>query len=268
LKAWLAPAKINLFLHVVGQYDDGYHELQSIFQLLDWCDELEFECSSDGSIRRLTKIDGIAERDDIVIRTANLLRQRFPGPAGVAVRCHKRVPVGAGLGGGSSDAATTLRALNELWELGLRLDQLAEIGLELGADVPIFVYGKNAWVEGRGEVLSEISIPEQLYLVVYPACVVSTKKVFTAFQGPPYRKKLPIEPLDALAQGNDLEAITCRLYPAVRQALDLLRNWGAPHMSGSGSALFMHIESVQAGETILSELPEAWTGRVCVGRGS
>ncbi len=266
--SWLAPAKINLFLHVVGRYGDGYHELQTVFQLLDWCDELELKCTNDGSIFRETALPGIAEQSDITIRTARLLRQKYPGSEGVVIHCRKNLPIGAGLGGGSSDAATTLLALNELWELSLDRLQLAEIGALIGADVPVFVHGKNAWAQGRGEELSEISIPEQLYIVVFPACQVSTRRVFEAFHGTAYREKLALSSVAMLPLSNDLEAVTCRLYPQVRLALEWLQNWGTPRMTGSGSAVFMPIENHQLGRSILAELPSAWTGRVCVGRGS
>lgn len=264
----LAPAKINLFLHVVGQFEDGYHELQTVFQLLDWCDELEFETTRDGSINRAVPLPGIAEQSDITIRTARHLRRKFPGPQGVVIRCRKHLPVGAGLGGGSSNAATTLLALNELWELGLDLAQLAEIGVQIGADVPVFVYGKNAWAQGRGEVLSDISIPEQLFVIVYPACQVSTKRVFEAFRGQGYREKCSLESIEALPGSNDLEATTCRLYPEVHRAVEWMRDWGKPRMTGTGSAVFMPIENHQVGEKIMAKLPSAWTGRICLGRGS
>ena len=265
---WRAPAKINLFLHVVGRYADGYHELQTAFQLLDWCDELEFQCTKDGVIRRVTPNEKVAQLDDIVIRSARLLRQRCPGAEGVSIAYHKHVPIGAGLGGGSSDAATTLLALNELWGLNLERAQLAAIGVEIGADVPVFVYGKNAWAQGRGEVLSDISIPERLYLVVYPACAVSTKRVFEAFDGTAYREKLTIETMDTLRFGNDLEAVTCQLYPQVRQAIERLRNWGEARMTGSGSAVYLTVESRTVGEKIRAQLPADWTTRVCIGQGS
>ncbi len=265
--SWSAPAKINLFLHVVGQFDDGYHELQTVYQLLDWCDELEFECTCDGSISRSTKIKNISEANDVTIRAARLLRMRFPGPQGVRIKCNKQLPVGAGLGGGSSCAAATLCALNELWQLGLKQKDLATIGLEIGADVPVFIYGKNAWAEGRGEQLTDISIPQQLYLLVYPACSVSTARVFRTFsQTPRYRPKLSIGEFGNRKLNNDLEAIACQLYPEVGILLEWLKNWGEPRMSGSGSSSFLPIDSRKAGEDILAELPAAWTGRICVGR--
>ncbi len=264
----LAPAKINLFLHVTGRFDDGYHELQTAYHLIDWCDEIEFELTSDGSIGRGRDIEGVEEANDITVLAARKLRSRFPGSEGVMIRCNKHIPIGAGLGGGSSDGATTLLALNELWELGAELGQLAEIGLELGADVPVFIFGKNAWAEGRGEILSGVSVNEQLYLVVYPGFSVSTARVFEAFHGVPYTEKIDNEQFSTGDTVNDLEAITCTLYPEVRTLIDFLKQWGLTRMTGSGSAAFMPIQSREFGESIIAELPAAWIGRVCLGQAS
>ena len=264
----LAPAKINLFLHVTGRYDDGYHELQTVYQLIDWCDEIEFELTSDRSIARGRPIEGVEEANDITVLAARKLKFHFPGSEGVIIHCKKNIPIGAGLGGGSSDAATTLLALNELWELGAELSQLAEIGLEIGADVPVFVFGKNAWAEGRGEILSDVSVNEQLYLVVYPGFSVSTARIFEAFHGAPYTEKIANEPFRTGDVVNDLEAITCALYPEVRKLIDFLKKWGLTRMTGSGSAAFIPIQSREFGESIIAELPAAWIGRVCLGQSS
>ncbi len=264
----LAPAKINLFLHVTGQFDDGYHELQTAYHLIDWCDEIEFELTRDGSIARGRTIEGVEEANDITILAARKLRSRFPGSEGVMIRCKKQIPIGAGLGGGSSDAATTLLALNELWELGAELSQLAEIGLEIGADVPVFIFGKNAWAEGRGEILSGVSVNKQLYLVVYPGFSVSTARVFEAFHGTPFTEQVANEPFFTDDMVNDLEAITCTLYPEVGALIDFLKQWGLTRMTGSGSAAFMPIQSREVGESIIAELPAAWIGRVCLGQSS
>lgn len=264
----LAPAKINLFLHVTGRFDDGYHELQTAYQLIDWCDEIEFELTRDGSIARGRAIEGVEEANDITVLAARKLRSRFPGSEGVIIRCRKQIPIGAGLGGGSSDAAATLLALNELWELGAELSQLAEIGLELGADVPVFVFGKNAWAEGRGEILSGVSVSKQLYLVVYPGFSVSTARVFEVFHGTPYTEKIANVPLSTGDLANDLEAITCTLYPEVLTLIDFLQQWGLTRMTGSGSAVFLPIQNRESGESIIAELPAAWIGRVCLGQSS
>ncbi len=265
---WKAPAKINLFLHVVGQYEDGYHELQTAYQMLDWHDELEFESTRDGRIRRRRPIQGIAESEDITIRTAHCLRRLFPGAEGVIIRCQKKLPIGAGLGGGSSDAAATLLALNELWNLRVNEERLAEVGALIGADVPVFVHGRNAWAEGRGEVLSNLSIPERMYLVVYPNRLASTERVFREFRGTPFRERIPKEAFDGQLLGNDLEAVTCRLYPEVRTLIEHLKQWGKPRMTGSGSAVYLPIESRAMGESIRLELPAECLSRVCVGQAS
>ena len=264
----LAPAKINLFLHVTGRFDDGYHELQTAYHLIDWCDEIEFELTSDGTISRGRAIEGVEEANDITVIAARKLRSRFPGSQGVIIRCKKHIPIGAGLGGGSSDAATTLLALNELWDLETELNQLAEIGLELGADVPVFIFGKNAWAEGKGEILSSVSISKQLYLVVFPGFSVSTARIFEAFHGTSYTEKIAYEPFFTGNMVNDLEEITCTLYPEVRTLIDFLKNWGLTRMTGSGSAAFIPIQSRELGESIIAELPTTWVGRVCLGQSS
>lgn len=268
MSVWRAPAKINLFLHVTGRFEDGYHELQTVYQLLDWYDELAFKCIEDGSIRRCTLIEGISEADDLTIRAAKLLRSRFPGTEGVEISNNKNLPTGAGLGGGSSDAATTLVALNEMWSLGLELEQLAELGAEIGSDVPVFVYGKNAWAEGRGEVLAPISIPEQLYLVVMPNVAISTARVFGAFRSKEYRAKISVEEFRTGVFGNDLEETAIRLYPQVGELIKWLSQWGAPRMSGSGSSVFIPIENREYGTNVLERLPHNWAGRVCIGNPS
>ncbi len=268
MSRWQACAKINLFLHVVKRLDCGYHELQTVYQLIDWCDELEFNGTSDGSIVRVVPIEGIAESDDLTVRAARLLRDRFPGPRGVNISVRKHVPVGAGLGGGSSCAATTLIALNSLWNLDLDVDTLAAIGAQIGADVPVFVRGRNAWAEGLGEILSDISLNEQLYLVVYPGVAVSTARVFREFNASGCRTKVSAEDFSLGALGNDLEAVTCRLYPEVQALIDWLRPHGAARMTGSGSSVFMSLESRQSGEALLARLPQGWVGRIALGQGS
>ena len=252
----------------MGRFDDGYHDLQTVYQLLDWCDELEFECTVDGSIRRRTSIKSVSEPDDLTVRAARLLRSRFPGTQGVEIRIRKNLPIGAGLGGGSSDAATTLIALNEIWNLGLKIEQLMELGAEIGADVPVFIFGENAWAEGRGDRLSKISIPEQLYLVVLPNVAVSTERVFREMRPENYRQIISVDEFHAGGLGNDLENPARQLYPRVGELLEWMSQWGVPRMSGSGSSAFITIESRGVGEDILGRLPPNWVGRVCVGNSS
>ncbi len=268
MSVWRAPAKINLFLHVVGRFDDGYHDLQTVYQLLDWCDELEFECTVDGSIRRRTSIKSVSEPDDLTVRAARLLRSRFPGTQGVEIRIRKNLPIGAGLGGGSSDAATTLIALNEIWDLGLKIEQLMDLGAEIGADVPVFIFGENAWAEGRGDRLSKISIPEQLYLVVFPNVAVSTKLVFRELRPEKFRERVSVDEFHAGGLGNDLENPARHLYPQLGDLIEWLSQWGVPRMSGSGSSAFIPIESRGIGKDILGRLPPNWVGRMCIGKPS
>lgn len=268
MSVWRAPAKINLFLHVVGRFDDGYHELQTVYQLLDWCDEIEFDRTADDSIRRSASIEGVSESDDLTVHAARLLRSRYPGTPGVEISLRKRLPIGAGLGGGSSDAATTLLALNDIWSLGLSIQQLRELGAEIGADVPVFVNGENAWAEGRGDLLSQISIAEQLYLVVLPDVAVSTKRVFEELTPRDYRPRITVEDFRAGGLGNSLENATIRLYPQVGKLIEWLSQWGGPRMSGSGSSVFVPIENREFGEEVLQRLPSRWTGRVCFGKSS
>ncbi len=265
---WRAPGKINLFLHVVGRLNDGYHELQTAYQLLDWYDELEFELTTDGRIHRGGPIPEVAEADDITLRAARRLRDLRPGTEGTIIHCHKNLPVGAGLGGGSSDAATTLLALNEMWNLAMDVSELVDLGATIGADVPVFIRRRNALAEGRGERLVDFSISEQLYLVVYPGCLASTEQVFRAFIDTPFRERITIEKFYEYELYNDLEATTCRLYPEVRALIDWLKSWGTPRMTGAGSAVYLPIENREIGTTIQRQLPTRWISRVCVGQGS
>jgi 4-diphosphocytidyl-2-C-methyl-D-erythritol kinase len=176
--AWPAPAKLNLFLHVLGRRPDGYHRLQTVFRLIDLCDELEIEVQRGSDIRRPAGPAGVPEQEDLAVRAAHLLRQRAGVRGGATIRVRKRIPTAAGLGGGSSDAATVLVALNRLWRLDWPEDRLAALGLELGADVPVFVLGRSAWAEGVGEALAPVSLPPAWYLVIEPGCKVSTAAVF------------------------------------------------------------------------------------------
>ena len=268
MTTWLAPAKLNLFLHVVNRFDDGYHELQTVYQLIDWNDELRFDITSDGHIRRISSIEKIPETEDLTVRAALALRNQNPGTQGVNIHLKKNIPIGGGLGGGSSNAATTLTALNELWNLNLSIEKLAEIGITLGADIPVFLNGKNAWAEGRGEILSDIEIPQRLYLVVAPPVEVSTKIVFQNCQFASFRPKITIEDFFKETTGNDLEETACEFYPEVKSLLQWLRSLGPARMTGSGGAVFLQIQSVQQGEEILAKLPPTCRGRICTGEGA
>ncbi|MGH8456893.1 MAG: 4-(cytidine 5'-diphospho)-2-C-methyl-D-erythritol kinase [Stenotrophobium sp.] len=265
---WFAPAKLNLFLHITGRRADGYHELQTVFQLLDHGDRLYFTPRGDGVIRRTAGPAAIAETEDIVIQAATALKTASGCGLGADIRVEKIIPVGGGLGGGSSDAATTLIALNRLWNLGFAPDELASIGLKLGADVPVFVRGHSAWAEGVGEKLRPITLPEVWYLVVTPAVHVSTKEIFSA---PELKRDSPrITPEDFLAGAgrNDCEAVTCARYPEVKRALDWLRRLdtgGPARMSGTGASVFASFAGREQAEAAKSRLPQEW--RAFVARG-
>ena len=248
-----APAKLNLFLHVVGRRSDGYHELQTFFQLLDYCDSLRFSLRTDGVISRRGGA-GLPERD-MTVRAAQAL-QAFAGvSAGVDIELEKRIPVGAGLGGGSSDAATVLLALNKLWGVNAETLELAELGLTLGADVPVFIRGSSAWAEGVGEKLISASVPPALYCVLVPPVSVSTAAVFA---DPELTRNTPRIRIPTLFTGdlrNDLETVTCRLYSPVAESLSWLGEYGNARMTGSGSGLFVAVPDRASGEAILAKAP-------------
>ena len=248
-----APAKLNLFLHVVGRRSDGYHELQTFFQLLDYCDSLRFSLRTDGVISRRGGA-GLPERD-MTVRAAQAL-QAFAGvSAGVDIELEKRIPVGAGLGGGSSDAATVLLALNKLWGVNAETLELAELGLTLGADVPVFIRGSSAWAEGVGEKLISASVPSALYCVLVPPVSVSTA---TVFADPELTRNTPRIRIPTLFTGdlrNDLETVTCKLYSPVAESLSWLGEYGNARMTGSGSGLFVAVPDRASGEAILAKAP-------------
>ena len=240
----LAPAKLNLFLHVLGRRADGYHLLQSVFQLLDYGDTLHFSLREDGKIRRTTPLAGVAEVDDLVVRAARLLQSQAPR-MGVDIRLEKVLPMGGGLGGGSSDAATTLIALNHLWQIGLNRDQLMQIGLKLGADVPFFLFGRNAFAEGVGDELRAVGTPKCWYVVIEPGVMVPTPTIFSAHDLTRDTKPVTIADFSSSQTSrfgkNDLQAVAVRLYPPIAQALEWLGSYGAARMTGSGACVFCAI---------------------------
>ncbi len=235
---WPAPAKLNLFLHITGRRADGYHELQSLFQFLDYGDELRFTVRADGVIRALHSLPGVASEHDLTLRAARLLRECAGSPLGADIELTKRLPIGGGLGGGSSDAATTLVALNQLWKLGLSVDELGELGLRLGADVPVFVHGRAAWAEGVGERLTPVDLPEPWYLVIAPPCRVSTGEIFAAPDLTRDAKPITIRDFLAGKGGNDCEAPVSRRYPEVAEALRWLGRHAPARMTGTGGGVF------------------------------
>jgi len=259
-RSWPAPAKLNLFLHVVGRRDDGYHLLQTFFRLIDLSDTLEFAPRTDGEVRLAAPIAGVPEAEDLAVRAARLLKQTTGVTAGATIRIEKRIPVGGGLGGGSSDAATTLIALNELWRVGLPRSDLARLGLQLGADVPFFLLGRNAFAEGIGEVLTPLDLAPAWYVVITPQVAVSTREIFASNALTRNTKPLRITAFFAGAGANDLEAETCRRYPQVAQARDWLKAFGDARMSGSGSSVFAAFGSETEARAVAAKIPGAWRG--------
>ena len=262
---WPAPAKINLFLHVLGRREDGYHDLQTAFQFLDFGDELTFAPRADGEIRRRGGIPGLEESADMVVRAARLLRSAVGAGQGADIRLAKRIPVGGGLGGGSSDAATTLVALNSLWRGGLDVDALAALGARLGADVPVFVRGRSAWAEGIGERLTPVDFPERWFLVVHPGVSVPTSEIFRAPELT--RNSTPITIPRFLSGGgrNDCTRAVRTRYPEVGRALDWLSGFGEARMTGTGACVFASFDDAERARTVLGKLPAGWRGFVARG---
>lgn len=263
----LAPAKLNLFLHVTGRRADGYHELQTLFQLLDYGDRLRFESREDSVISLHVKHvkdthrgSALPIEDNLILCAASEIARLAGCKKGVSITLEKRLPVGGGLGGGSSNAAAGLLALNELWGLGLSVDDLCRIGVGLGADVPVFVRGHSAWGEGIGEILEPAALPEQWYLVMTPPCEVSTAAVFNDENLTRNSAKIRIADFLAGRCRNDCEPVTRRLYPAVDEALTWLGRFGEARMSGTGASVFIPLADEAAGKKILAGLPAGWNG--------
>ena len=258
-RAWPAPAKLNLFLHIVGRRLDGYHELQTCFQFVDLCDEITIDVRADGHIRRVTDMPGVPEESDLCVRAARMLKSAGASPLGADLGVRKRIPRGGGLGGGSSDAATCLVALNQLWQLRWPVDDLAALGLRLGADVPVFVRGRAAWAEGVGERLTALypplAPPETNYLILKPNIGVSTAEVFQDTELT--RNSRPITIHGFLASGgqNDCLGVVRRRYPEVARAFDWLSGFGPARLTGRGACFFLTLESVDRGREILRQLP-------------
>lgn len=262
--AWPAPAKLNLFLHILGRRKDGYHELQTLFQFVDLCDDVAIRVRPDGEIRRLTGAAGISSEEDLVVRAARALQREANCPLGADLKVTKRIPMGAGLGGGSSDAATTLVALNYLWSLGWPPARLAQIGLSLGADVPVFVHGRAAWAEGVGERLTPLyppqAPPERNYLILKPNVSVSTAAVFADPQLT--RNSLPITISGFFATGgrNDCTQVVRQRYPEVAAALDFLSAFGDARLTGTGACVFLACATEDAAREIMRRLPKTLEG--------
>jgi 4-diphosphocytidyl-2-C-methyl-D-erythritol kinase len=264
--AWPAPAKLNLFLHITGRRPDGYHLLQTAFQFIQLADEIDFTVLESDSVQRSSTMPGVDADDDLVVRAARRLKKETGCMLGVDINVKKIIPAGGGLGGGSSDAATTLVALNELWQTGLSPEELANIGLSLGADVPVFVHAHAAWAEGVGENLTPIEPDESYYLVVHPGCSVATATVFNACDLT--RNTPPITIRDFLERGgvNDCEFVVRKHFDEVAKALDWLEKFAPAKLTGTGACIFAPFSDAQAATAVKEKLPVDWQGYVVKGK--
>lgn len=263
--AWPAPAKLNLFLHIVGRRADGYHRLQTVFQLLDWGDTIRLRVREDGVIARVAGLENVAAEDDLVVRAARALQSASGCKFGADIAVEKRIPAGAGLGGGSSDAATVLVVLNALWKTHLSEDALAEVGRRLGADVPVFVRGRSAWAEGVGDELTAIDLPPRHFVIVDPQIAVSTAALF---QAPELTRDTPPTTISRFLAGmetaNAFAPVARGRFPQVAAALDWLGRFGEARLSGSGGCGFVAVASQRDAEDIVRQCPphfRAWTAR-------
>ncbi len=260
-----APAKLNLFLHVVGRRPDGYHLLQTAFRFIDYGDELSIAVRADGDIRRTTPLQGVPAELDLTVRAARALQRETGCSQGADIGIVKRLPMGGGLGGGSSDAATTLIALNRLWRTRLSRDRLQQLALGLGADVPVFVFGRNAFAEGVGERLQALLLPPAWYLVLVPELAVSTAEIFSAAELTRNTNAITIAAFSVGRGHNDLEEVVCRRYPQVARHLEWLHRYGDARMTGSGACVFCAFGSEEQARRALQELPADMRGFVARG---
>ncbi len=264
-----APAKLNLFLHVIGRRADGYHLLQTVFRFIDYGDYLSFAVRDDGQIKLTQPLPGVAPAQDLCFRAAVALQKMSGCRLGVEITLDKKLPLGGGLGGGSSNAATTLVVLNRLWSIHASRAELMALGLGLGADVPVFIFGQNAWAEGVGEALTAISLPQAWYVVLVPSVSVATAEVFAAPELT--RNTLPVT-IPAFSAGqnpkqiqNDLEKVVRARYPQVAQHLDWLSAFGTARMTGSGACVFAAFDTKAAADAVLEKLPSGMRGFVARG---
>lgn len=268
-QVFLAPAKINLFLHITGRRSDGYHTLQSVFQLLDFYDTLHIKVTNKNEIKRINELNGVPASQCLCGLAASALREYTGCKLGVEYAIEKHIPMGGGLGGGSSDAATMLLALNQLWQLNLSRNELMQIGLKLGADVPVFIFGQNAWAEGVGEQLTAIDLAPSHYVVLTPQVHVSTAQIFANSALTRDTKPLKIADfsrgMDSGVFKNDLETVVCREYQAVASTLEWLTSYGKAKMSGSGASVFVAVDSKQEADEILAKKPVNTMGFVAKG---
>jgi len=269
LVTYPAPAKLNLFLRVIGRRQDGYHSLQTVFRFIDFGDTLQFRVCQGRSIRRVNSVTGIPADEDIALRAARLLQQEAGVERGVEIRVCKRIPVGGGLGGGSSDAATVLLALNRLWNLNLKRHELVELGLRLGADVPVFIFGESAFAEGIGERLQPIRLPPAWYLALVPPVAVATRKVFEDPDLTRNSQPIRIDDFSVERGQNDLESVVRGCYPEVGEHLDWLRGHlgegSYAALTGSGACVFAEFETEEAARQVAKRLPPTMSGFVSQG---
>jgi len=255
---WPAPAKLNLFLHITGRRADGYHELQTLFQLIDLCDTIAIEPREDGRIERTAGSADIEPEADLTVRAARALKEATGSPYGASIAVTKRIPTGGGLGGGSSDAATTLLALNELWGCGLTLPALSALALPLGADVPVFVQGSNAWAEGVGERLMRVELPDRWYLILYPGVGVSTREVFQSPELTRNSSLITIRAFFETGGRNDCEPVVRARSPEVAEALAWLSRFAQPRLTGTGSCVFAVFQGAAEAERVAARVPDRW----------
>ncbi len=266
-REWPAPAKLNLFLHVTGQRPDGYHLLQTVFRLIDCCDYLRFAPRDDGEVRHTRSLPGVSDESELSARAARLLQSETGTRKGVDISLRKNIPVGGGLGGGSSDAATTLIALNCLWGLGLARERLMRMALRLGADVPFFLLGGNAFAQGIGEELTELELRPAWYAVLVPPVMVPTQAVFADLGLTRDSKTVKISGFSEGFGRNDLEPVVCRNYPVVAAHLSWLKGFGDARMSGSGACLFIEFPTESQASSVLAKLPTGMRGFAAPGLG-
>ena len=260
-----APAKLNLFLHVVGRRADGYHLLQTAFRLIERCDWLRFSPRRDDEVKLAKPLPGVAEADELSVRAARLLKEEGGSKQGVDIEIEKNIPVGGGLGGGSSDCATTLAVLNRLWKIDLTGDRLAELALSLGADVPFFLLGGNAFAEGVGERLALLELPGAWYVVLVPPVAVSTREIFADSELTRNSQTIKISSFSAGFGRNDLEPVVCRRHAEVAAHLEWLRRFGDARMSGSGACVFAEFATEREARSVLSRMPAQMRGFVAKG---
>lgn len=262
---WPSPAKINLFLHITGRRTNGYHDLQTLFQILDHGDTLDFEITDDGKVSMATQLSGVPDEDNLVIKAALSLQRRGKTQLGCKIHLHKTLPMGGGIGGGSSNAATTLVALNLLWDLHLSQQTLMEIGLKIGADVPVFINGLSAFAEGVGETLHPAEIPQKTYLIVNPGVHVSTAEVFTEPQLPRSTAKIRWQDYHFDTTHNDCQALVCEKYPVIAKTLQWLLQYAPSRMTGTGASIFAVFECLEDAQLALADAPDFCTAFIAKG---